>query len=412
MTSRERVRAILNHKEADKLAIDEGAMHSSNMSAMTYGKVKEHLRITTGETRIYDVIQQLAVPEKEILDHFEVDMVDLASAFRTDESDWVDWPLPDGSPAKFPVWIKYEKRGEDWVCFNENGDVVAKMDKDAFYFDQTIFPYYERDTGKFDDLEEHMKKVMWLTLPDQLWSNADRPDFWKMVGRTAKRLYEQTDYAIVANYSSLIFEPGQWLYRNDEYFMKLLTDKNEIHRLNEKLVEIHVGRLDRFLDQVGPYVDVIVTSDDLGMQSGSLLSPDLYREMIFPYHKHVYDFVRRKADIKIFLHSCGAIFDIIPHLIEAGVDIINPVQTSATGMDPLRLKQEYGKDIVFWGGGVDTQHIMTQGTQEQVRDEVRRNCEIFMKDGGFVFNHIHNLLPGVPPANIVAMFDEANKIRY
>lgn len=409
MTSRERVRAALAHKEADRIPVDSGAMHSSGTSAMVYNQLKAHLGITTGETRVYDVIQQLAIPEQWFLDRFRVDTVDLARAFAVERENWVDWPLPDGSPGKFPAWIPHEKRGDSWVCLNGEGDVVASMEPNEFYFNQTTYPFYGLDVEDFSDLPRAMEKVSWMALRDQLWKDSDHQDFWRAVGRTARKLYEETDYSIVANYSSLIFEPGQWFYRNDDFFVKLLTEPQEMHALFEKLTEIHIQRLDKYLDQVGPYADVLVTSDDLGMQTGPLLSRELYREMIFPWHREIYQFVKKKCDIKIFLHSCGGIYDLLPDLIEAGVDIINPVQTSAVGMDPRRLKEEFGRDLVFWGGGVDNQHTLTGADTATVQEEVRRNCEIFMKDGGFVFNHIHNLLPGIPPENIVAMFDAVNQ---
>jgi uroporphyrinogen decarboxylase len=412
MTSRERVLLALNHKEPDKLPIDSGGMHSSGTSAMLYGDVKEYLGIQGGQTRIYDVIQQLAEPEQSWIDRFNVDVIDLASVFATDEADWVDWPLPNGKIAKFPAWIRHEKRDGSWYAYNSDGEAVGVMAPGAFYFDQLIHPFHGQVVDDFSDLPDHMRHVMWLSLPDQLWRHAARPDFYEMVARRAKELRETTDKAITLNYSSIVFEPGQWLYRNDEYFMKLMTDKSEIHALHRKLVDIHLERLDKLLDAAGPYCDVLITSDDLGMQSAPLLSPDLYREMIFPYHREVFQFVKQKSKMKTFLHTCGSIFNLIPHLIEAGVDIINPVQTPAVDMDPTDLKREYGKDIVFWGGGIDTQHTMAGGTVDEIRHEVRRTAEILMKDGGFVFNHIHNLLPGIPPENVVAMFDEANAITY
>jgi uroporphyrinogen decarboxylase len=138
----------------------------------------------------------------------------------------------------------------------------------------------------------------------------------------------------------------------------------------------------------------------------------MYKELIYPWHKQVFDYVHDHSDLKTFLHSCGSIYDIIPHLIEAGLDILNPVQTQCTDMEADKLKASYGKDLVFWGGGIDTQNALAFSDEKTVRDMVKRNCEILMKGGGFVFTPIHNMLPGIPPENIVGMYDEVNSIQY
>jgi uroporphyrinogen decarboxylase len=143
-----------------------------------------------------------------------------------------------------------------------------------------------------------------------------------------------------------------------------------------------------------------------------MIDPELYRKLGMPRAKKIYDVVKSKSDIKVFLHTCGAVYDFLPYIIEAGVDIINPVQTSATGMDPQKLKNEFGKDLTFWGGGLDTQKSMLFNTPEQIKDEVKRNSEILMKDGGFIFNQVHNMLPGIPPRNIDAMYEAADEIVY
>lgn len=412
MTSRERVRAILNHKGADKIPVDCGGMHSSGISAMAYNALKRHLGIAAGKTKIYDVIQQLAMPEQWLLDRFSVDTIDLARSFGTAPEDWRDWTLPDGSPGAFPAWINLKRQEKAWVCLNDEGEVVASMPEGMFYFSQTVYPFYRKEEVEFSDLSEQLKRVSWLTLADPLWKDADKKDFYRSIGAKAKRLYEETDYSIVANYGSLVFEPGQWLYRNDEFFVKMLTEPKEVTALFEKLTELHLQRLGPFLEQVAPYADVLVMGDDLGMQSGPLISPQTYRSLVYPWHKKIFEFVKKNSPLKTFLHSCGSFVEIIPHLIEAGLDVLNPVQTSASGMEAGKLKQEFGKDLVFWGGGIDTQHILPSEDTTRVREEVRKNCQLLMKDGGFVFNQIHNVLPGTPPENVVTMFDEANAIRY
>jgi uroporphyrinogen decarboxylase len=412
MNKRERIRAALNHKEPDKIPIDFAGMHSSGMSGMTYNKLKKYLGINTGSTRIYDVNQQLVIPEQWYLDRFQVDTMDLARFFSFDDDDWIEWNLPDGSPAKFPAWIRLKQKKDSWVILNDRNEIIAKMVNGAFYFTQEIYPYYGQMRNNFDDLKDVIKNISWMGLPDPLWKNAVNVNFFKSLEMATKKLYEETDYCLIANYSSLFFEPGQWLYRNDEFLMKMLLEPKEVTKLFEKLAEFHLNNLNPFLKSVDGYADILIMSDDLGMQTGPLISPKLYRELIFPWHKMIFEYVHKNSNLKTFLHSCGSVYSIIPDLIEAGLDILNPVQIKCNDMNPSRLKKQFGKDIVFWGGGIDTQNVLSFSDTKGVKESVRKNCEIFMKDGGFVFTPIHNMLPGIPPENIVVMYYEVNSMQY
>ncbi len=412
MNRRERVMAILNHQSADKLPVDCGSMHSSGMSAILYNEIKKELQIEGGETKVYDIPQQLAIPEDWYLERFQVDVIDLARAYANNPADWKDWTLRDGSTAKYPAWISIEPRGKDFVCYNDEGEEIALMPEGSIFFDQTLWPLYDKHPETFDNLPELFNKIMWTATPDPLWKHANDPDFYPKLRQTAKKLYEQTDFAITVNYGSLIFELTQWFFRNDQFFIRLMTEKKQIETLLDKLVEYHIERLKPLLEAVSPYAQVLIMGDDLGMQNGPQISPKMYREIFFPRHKEIFQFVKKNSNLKTFLHSCGAIALLLPDLIEAGLDIINPVQTHAKGMAPEDLKREFGKDIVFWGGGVDTQHTLFNASEQEVRDEVKRNCDIFMQDGGFVFAQVHNMLAGMPTRNIFAMYEEANRIRY
>ena len=412
MTSRERVLAALQHKETDKIPVDCGAERSTTIQAIAYNNLKKHLEIEKGETKINDTVQQCVIPEQWFLDMFQIDVLDLARTFAEDPKDWKDWTLPDGSPAKIQAWIQMERKDSMTVIVNERGEDICRMPDHAYYFDQSVWPLYGMHKENFDDLPKYMQKVMWSYLPDPMWRKSDDPNFFKKLRDNAKKLYEETDYAIIMPFGGSIFEYGQYLYRTDELLENLITHKNEIKKMVEKLTEIYLENLPKVLDAVSPYAQVIRMGDDLGLQSGPMISPKLYREIYFPHHKTMFQMVKQKTDMYIYFHSCGAMSEYIPDLIEAGVDIINPVQITAAGMEPEKLKREFGKDMVFWGGGCDTQHVLPHGTPEDVRRDVRHNSEIFMKDGGFVFNQVHNILADVPPENIIAMFDEVNKIRY
>ena len=412
MTRRERVLAVLDHGEPDKIAVDCGGMRSTGLMGMTYNALKKHLHIAGGETKIYDMVQQLALVEDWYLEKFRIDIVDLARVFADNPGDWNDWKLPDGTDAKIPAWMNIEKRGGAWVCVDNDGDVQAEMPEGSYFFDQKAWPLMGARRDSFDDLPEKIKKVMWAHMTDPLWKNSSRSDFYRMLRERAKKLYEETDYFIMIGFGGQFFEMGQFLYRNDEFMINLVSHSREMEKMLDRLLEIHLSNLEPLLEAISPYVQLIVMGDDLGMQSGPMISPKMYRELILPREKEVYKMVKDKTGIYVFLHTCGAVSEFIPDFIEAGVDVINPVQTNARGMEPEKLKKEFGGDMVFWGGGVDTQHTMIKGSEKTVRSEVKRNCEIFMKDGGFVFAPVHNMLYGVPPENIVAMYDELNSIKY
>lgn len=412
MTPRERVLTAINHKEPDKVPVDCGAMRSTGIMGVAYNKLKKYLGIKEGETKIYDMVQQLAIPEQWYLDRYQIDVIDLARSFADNPNDWVNWKLPDGSDAKVPAWLHIEKRNSSYVCVNEEGEVLAEMPSSSYYFDQKLWPLMGTHKKNFDDLEEILNHQMWAYMADPLWKNFGQPDFYERLREKAKKLYEETDYAIMIGFGGNLFETGQFLYRTDEFLVNLITERKEMEKMLDKLVEIYLSRLDPLLKAISPYVQIIQMGDDLGTQSGPMISPKLYREIFYPRHKKIYQYVKKNSNMYVFLHSCGAVSEFIPDLIEAGVDILNPVQISAEGMQPERLKREFGKDIVFWGGGVDTQHTLFRGTPKQVKDEVKRNTEIFMKDGGFVFNQVHNILAEVPPENIVAMYEAINEMQY
>ena len=194
-----------------------------------------------------------------------------------------------------------------------------------------------------------------------------------------------------------------------DFLIDMIEDPDKIHEINKRQLEWQIEQTKRVIEKMGRYVQCIGINSDLGTQSGPMVNPALYEELVFPYLKEYCDFVHRESDMKIFLHSCGSIEPFIPLLIEAGVDILNPVQISANNMEPEMLKEKYGDKITFWGGGCDTQNILPFASPEEVRENVRYLVNIFKKGSGYVFNPVHNIMGDVPPENIVAMFDKAYK---
>jgi uroporphyrinogen decarboxylase len=225
----------------------------------------------------------------------------------------------------------------------------------------------------------------------------------------ARQLREKTDRAIVGLFGAPLLEGGQQLFRIDNFYFALAAEPDLVHRFLDKLVSIYIQRLALYLKAVGPYIDVILFSDDYGMQTGSQISLDMFREFFKPRHQYMWQYAKKLAPVKVLLHSCGSIINLLPDMIEAGLDAVNPVQTNCKNMEPDRLKSEFAGQITFWGGGCNTQHVLPNGTAEDVREDVLRNLDILARGGGYVFQQIHNIQADVPPENIVAMFDAVSE---
>ncbi|MHB1484173.1 MAG: uroporphyrinogen decarboxylase family protein [Saccharofermentanales bacterium] len=406
MNSRERILAAINHKEPDRVPVDLGATPSSGISAIAYKNLKKYLGITSGHTRVYDVVQQVAQPENMILDRFGIDVIDIGRAFNTLDRDWSPVVLPDGGDAYYPAWFKpVSQEDKSVLAYNKDGVLVGKMPVGATFFDQTTFPYLDEYPKDYSSLQEAMGKVVWQALAHSPWDNAGAADFWKTLREKAIELRNNSDRAIMIVCGCNLFEWGTFLRRMDNFLMDIYTEPEEVEKLLDALLEIHLATLEKVCAAVGDVVDILRFGDDLGMDSGPFMSPEIYHNIFQPRHKKLCNYVKSNSKMKTFLHSCGSIYKLLPDLIDAGYDIINPVQTTSFEMDPVKLKKEFGADITFWGGGCDTRFILNNGTPEQVRDDVKRRVEILAPGGGFVFNPIHNIMPDVPPENIVAMFD-------
>ena len=406
MTSRERVLAAIAHREPDRVPLDLGATPSSGISAIAYGRLKQHLGITAGATHIYDVVQQLAQPEAPVLDRFGVDVLDIGRVFNERPQDWYDITLVDGQPAKYPTWF-HPRRDADggWTAFNSEGLEIARMPSTGHYFDQTIFPYLDGYPADFKDLPRDMNRILWSALVHSPWDHAAASNFWVELRRRALALRQSSDRALMIVVGCNLFEWGTFLRRMDNFMMDVIAEPEQVARLLDALMERHLAGLEKVCAAVGDIADVCRFGDDLGMDSGPFMSPDSYAELFKPRHTMLCDYVHKHSQMKTFLHSCGSIRELLPHLIEAGFDVINPVQTACRGMEPEGLKRDFGRDICFWGGGCDTRQVLNHGTPAEVRDHVRRRIDILAPGGGFVFNTVHNILSDVPPANIVAMYD-------
>lgn len=409
MTSRERVLCALNHDEPDRVPIDFSAHRSSGISAIAYPKLRACLGLPAKTPRVYDPIQQLAIVDEDVLDRFGVDTIELGRAFATSDGDWAAWTLPDGTPCEMPRWALPERDGNRWVLRSASGRLLAVMPDGALYFEQVYWPLLE---GGVRTAAEAMPESMWTAVASPPGPLTAGPGGLDRLRDGAQALRARTDRAIVGLFGGNLLEAGQFFYRNDAFLMMLAAEPERVHAFLDELMAFYLPRLDIFLGVVGPFIDVIVFGDDLGMQGGPQISPAMYREFFKPRHALLWQRAKQLANVKVMLHCCGGVRELLPDLIEAGLDAINPVQTICRGMDAAELKREFGKDLTFWGGGCDTQSVLPGGTPRSVAEHVQRQVATLRPGGGFVFQQVHNILANVPPENIVAMFDAVNAAAY
>ncbi len=403
--SRQRVLDAIRHRESDRVPVDIGSTPSSGISAIAYGRLRQALQISSGQVRVYDVVQQLAQPEDWFLERFGVDVVDVGRVFNEREQDWYDIRLPDGQPAQYPAWFRPERQpDESWIA-RRNGLAVGRLPSGSAFFEQTHFPWAAGWPADDAQLDQAMATVVWAALPHSPWDAAALPGFWDLLRERALELRRRSDRAIMVVVGCNLFEWGTFLRRLDNFLMDLLLEEARVQRLLDALLARHLATLESVCRAVGDVADVVRFGDDLGTDSGPFFSRELYRRLFKPRHRLLCDYVRAHSSMATLLHSCGSIAELLPDLIEAGFQIINPVQTSSRDMEPERLKREFGRDLVFWGGGVDTRAVLNRGSPAEVRRQVLGRLEVFSRGGGFVFNPVHNILPDVPPQNVLAMFE-------
>ncbi len=416
MTSRERVFRAFAHADPDAVPVDFSGHRSSGIAALAYRGLRERLGLPRTPVRVYDPIQQLAVVDDDVLDRFGVDTVEMGRGFSREDRDWQEWTLPDGSPCLMPAWVRLERRAGEWVMKSAAGTVMGRMPAGALYFEQANYPFLE--TEDLAGLAGAFEECMWTSSGAAAPPGpaAQGPEGQRRLARGAAALRGSTGRAVIGLFGGNLLEIGQFMYRNDNFFMLMAGEPGRTEAFLDRAVELHLERLRQFLAAVGDSIDVIAFGDDLGMQTGPQMSPDMYRRLFKPRHKLLWETAKRLAPagrggepsrpaLRVMLHSCGSIRALLPDLIDAGLDAVNPVQISTSGMEAAGLKRDFGRDIVLWGGGCDTQTVLRAGTPAEVRDHVRRQVQTLAPGGGFVFQQVHNILAGVPPANIVAMFD-------
>ncbi len=412
MKSRERVKRAINHEEADRIPIDLGSTLVTGIQASIYARFKKVLGIEGGSVRVYDPFQMLAEVEEEVKKSLGIDTYGIqlpTTIFGYRNENWKPFTMFDGTEVLVSGHFEYDVL--------ENGDIVqypkgdrsappsGKMPKDGFYFD-AIVRQKPIDKAKLDPKR-------WVEQTYSLYTDEDL----RYLEETSKQYYENTDYALLGNFwgagfGDIAIVPGpavpnpEGIRDPQEWYISAVTRKQYIMDIFSCQYELQMKNLRMYREAVGDRIDIVVMSGtDFGAQNGPFISPASYREMFKPLHRKMNDWVHANTGWKTFYHTCGSIVDFLDDFYEAGVDILNPVQVSAAGMDPSFLKNNYGDKFVFWGGGINPQGTLSFGTPDEVREETARNIEIFGKGGGYVFNNVHNIQATVPIENLLAFFE-------
>ena len=373
MNPRERVIKALHHQEADRIPFDMGGTGLSTIHVTAYQNLRHYLGLPNVEPRVAFVAEQLVLVDQ-----------DLAQRWQTDV-----WPVLPGTASTFEY--QYREDG-DYRAYTDEWGIGWRMPKEGgFYYDMYYHPLAYADS--LDEFSNY-------PFPDPV----DDARFERLRAQ-AEAAVAQGKAVVLAGPCAGIAEVCSWLRGYEQYYIDLALNQDYVATMLDRLVEFKSAYWERALAEIGDMVDVIVEADDLGGQNAPLMSPRTYQKLIQPRHRRLFSFIKARAPVKVFYHTCGAVRKLIPNLIDAGIDILNPVQISARGMDLFELKQEFGRDLVFWGGGVDTQGILGAGTPQQIREHVRRNIEALSPGGGFVFAAVHDIQANVPPENIMAMWE-------
>ena len=376
LASRERVNRTLRREPVDRLPIDLGSHPSTGISAFAYWELKQKLGLTETPVEVWDLPQMLARVEIPVLERFHCDLICLSAR-----------------PDKFRDWTP---RGNYRFLIPAAAEARRNADGDWFFEQPDTPPMRMPDGGYFFD-------GGWL-------SNWETCSFEESLRRTtmeAEILYKETPYAL--NYTGYASGGPQvgGFFGGLEQAIALLTDPVNVFQAIEAWSDDAIRNFDIINKNMGQYLSLISLNSDLGMQNAPYLRPEWFEEFYFNATRRFCDHVHQNSDIKIFLHSCGSIRPLIALLIEAGIDVLNPVQISAVNMDPSELKNEFGDRLIFWGGGCDTQNVLGNATPEEVAENVRTLIAVFKPHGGFVFNQVHNILGNVPAENIISMLDTA-----
>lgn len=376
MTSRERLLKTLRHETPDRVPIDLGG-NQTGIHKNAYHNLIAHLGIRE-EVRILDAVQQLAVPGEAVLERLRVDTRYVRA----------------GAPASWKGGIVQAQRdGKLWHDLTDEFGIRWSMPDDTpYYMDISLHPLANATLADVKDFP---------------WPKGDDPSRFAGLRERALQLKQETPYAVVTGISGVVYEICWYMRGLEQWFCDLMTQPEFCEAMLEQTLKFWLDWFRLFLDEVGDLVDVIMIGDDIAGQNGPLFNPQLYHRLVKPRHKRLVQYLRSRTEARIWYHTCGACSDFIPDLLDNGIHILNPVQTSARNMNPADLKRRFGGELAFWGGGCDAQRVLSRGTPAEVAASVRENVEALKPGGGYVFNNVHNIQGEVPPENILALFDTA-----
>jgi uroporphyrinogen decarboxylase len=403
MTSRERVLATIRHEEPDRVPIDIGGTGVTGVNLIAYGKLKRHLGLTEGAARIFHTWIQVAELEKAIAERLHTDTVTLPRyrmCLGIPNKDFKPWTFVDGTAFQVPLDFNPSKNQFGDYEWFEHGIKLAEAPGEGTHgFSLRYHPLKDAKTEKeiddwFDTYEGNFMARIKVTEEELEWARD-----------VARHLRETTDKAIVADYFATFLESAQGIIGWDTIYMHMLAEPQLAKHFFTRLEHEVTTGIKRYLQAVGEYIDVFMCADDIGHQRGPMMKMDIYKEYVLPGHKAIFRTIHENSKAAVFFHTDGAVRTLLSELIDAGMDCFNTVQTDSADMDGADLKRQFGKDVTFWGGGVDTHRVMPFATPEQVREDVHRRIKIFGPGGGYVFAAIHNILGDVPPENILAAVD-------
>jgi len=417
-TSRQRVIDTLSHRQPDRVPLDLGSTAVSGIMASALYRLRGALGLEQRPVRVHEPYQMLGQVDDDVLDALGVDIVGLndeKTMFGFPASDWKPFALHDGTPVLVPGLFNTEFEADGSLLQYPRGDRTAppsaRMPSEGFYHDAL-----ERQAP---DAEQHLDPEEWVREMYSIYTEEELA----ALQRRVEALYAGTDRAIIGNFGTAGFGdiahvPGLAIARPHgirsvaDWYMATALHPEYIRGIFDLQLEIALHNLELYRQAVGDkIVAVFLSGTDFGAQSGSFISPRAYRSLFKPYHRAVNDWVHQHTGWKTFYHSCGSMVALYDDMVEAGVDIVNPVQISAAGMEPQGLKERWGDKLTFWGAGVDTQHVLPFGTPEEVRQHVRSNIHALSVNGGFVFAAVHNIQATVPTENLVALFEELEEAR-
>jgi uroporphyrinogen-III decarboxylase len=416
-TSRDRVLSALCYRTPDRIPVDFGATSVTGIHVSVVAALRRHFGLAPGPVRILDPGQMLGIIDEDLKQALAIDTEGVfkkGTKFGFPATDWKPFRMDDGLEVLVPGGFNVTRDENGDTLMHPGGDTSvppsARMPKGGYFFD-AIIRQQEFDEDRLDP-RDNLEEFGAIS-EEELEYVAGEVCRARATGRAVVASFGGTSFGDIALVPGMGLKHPKGIRDITEWYVSIRARRDYIHAVFDGMCTIALANLERIVARIGAdAVDVLnICGTDFGTQTSSFCSVATFRELWLPYYKRMNDWVHRHTGWKTFKHSCGAVEKFIPSFLDAGFDILNPVQCSAAGMDPECLKQKYGRDLVFWGGGVDTQQVLPFGTADEVFEQVRRRCEIFAPGGGFVFNTVHNVQACTPVENILAMLEAVSGLR-